>query len=68
MRESICGVAVTVVWAYLLFWREVVHDIEQLADLFCRLALDHVRDGFTANVPVDRGISTRNITRYVDYK
>ena len=59
---------VVVVWTYLLFWREVVDDIEQLAELLWRLALDHVRDGFTANVPVDRGISTRNIARHVDYK
>ena len=59
---------VVAVWTYLLFWREVVDDIEQLAELLWRFALDHVCDGFTANVPVDRGISTRNITRHVDYK
>ena len=51
-----------VMWTYLLFWREVVDDIEQLADLFWRLALDHVRDSFTANVPADRDIRTKNIT------
>ena len=44
---------VAVVYTYLLLWGEVVDDIEQLADRFWRLALDHVRDGFTANVPTD---------------
>ncbi len=59
---------VAVVQTYLLFWREVVDNIEQLADLFWRLALDHVCDGFTANVPTHRSISTKNITGHVKYK
>jgi hypothetical protein len=55
-------------WTYLLFWREVVDYIEQLADLFWWLALDHVCDSFTANIPADRGISIKKITGHINYK
>ena len=35
---------------YLLLGREVVHDVEELADLLGRLALDHIRHSLAANV------------------
>lgn len=34
----------------LLFWGEVVLDVEGLADLLWRLALDHVCDGLAADI------------------
>jgi hypothetical protein len=36
----------------LLFGREVVDDVEELANFFRCLSLDHVRDGLTTNVTV----------------
>ena len=36
--------------AYLLLWGEVVHDVEQLTNLFWSLALDHVGDRLAADI------------------
>jgi len=34
----------------LLLWSEIVRDVERLADLLWRLALDHVGDSLAANI------------------
>ena len=39
--------------AYLLLRRKVVYNIEELANLFRCLALDHVRHGFATNISVE---------------
>ena len=45
---------------HLFLRREVVHNVEQLANFFGCLALDHVRDGFAPNVAaISRYFSSR---------
>ena len=39
--------------AHLLLRREVVDNVEELADLLRGLALDHVRHGFATNISVE---------------
>ena len=34
----------------LLLWCEIILNVECLSDLLRRLSLDHIRDGFAANV------------------
>ena len=39
---------------YLLLRREIIHDVEEFADLFGCLTLDHVRDGLATNITAYR--------------
>lgn len=46
--------------AYLLLRSEIVDDVEELANLLRRLALDHVRDCLATDITV--GFQTRRYT------
>ena len=39
---------------YLLLRREIIHDVEEFADLLGCLTLDHVRDGLATNITAYR--------------
>jgi hypothetical protein len=49
-RLTVLGPLVLATDLLLLLGGEVVLDVERLADLIGRLALDHVRDGLTADI------------------
>lgn len=49
-RSTVLSPLVLAADLIFLFWREVVLDVEGLANLLWRLALDHVRDGLAADV------------------
>jgi hypothetical protein len=49
-HSAILGPLVLAADLVLLFWGEVVLDIERLADLLWRLALDHIRDRLAPDV------------------
>lgn len=50
MRNSVLGPIVLTTDLVLLLGREIALDVESLADLVARLALEHVCDGLAANI------------------
>ncbi len=48
--------------AYLFFRSEVIDNVEELANFFGSLSLNHVGNGFAANIPV----ISRSETNYED--
>ena len=60
--------------AYLLLGREIVHDVEELADLFRSLALDHVSYSLASNIPESCSVKAAshiamiNLQQWLDIK
>ena len=60
--------------AYLFLGREIVHDVEELADLFRSLALDHVSYSLASNIPESCSVKAAwhiamiNLQQWLDIK
>ena len=60
--------------AYLLLGREIVHDVEELADLFRSLSLDHVSYSLASNIPESYSVKAAshiamiNLQQWLDIK